>query len=95
MLGAETLAALGATRRQDFPAVLRRHARTEPVAPFALQVARLESPFGGHESLPLIPSGRRGNYMADPGKSSTRGRFPAASPPATGLQLFPQPAICK
>ena len=71
-LGAEALAALGATRRQDFLAVLGRHARAEPVAPLALQVARLKSPFGGHGSLPLIPSGRRGNYMAAPGKSSAR-----------------------
>jgi hypothetical protein len=43
------------------------------VAPFALQVARLKSPFGGHGSLPLIPSRRRGNYVIGMGKSSTAG----------------------
>lgn len=54
-LGAQPLAALGAARRQHFLAVLGRHARAETVAPLALQVARLERPFGGHGSLPLIP----------------------------------------
>lgn len=70
-LGAQTLAALGAAGGEHLLAVLRRHARAEPVAPFALQVAGLESPLGGHGSLPLIPSRSRGNYMPPRVESST------------------------
>ena len=40
---------------QNLLAVLGRHARTEAVAPFALQVAGLESALGGHGSRPLVP----------------------------------------
>ena len=69
-LRAEALAALGATRGQDLLAVLGRHARTEPVAPLALQVARLKSSFGGHGSQPLLSFAEAGNYVIEGGKSS-------------------------
>src|SRR5215467_14961256 len=39
--GREALASVGAATLQDEPAALRRHARTEPVAALAAQVARL------------------------------------------------------
>lgn len=67
-LSAEALAALGAARGQDLLAVLGRHARTEPVAPFALQVARLESPFGGHGSQPLKSFAEAGELHARVGQ---------------------------
>ena len=45
---ADALAALGATAGQHLAAVFRGHTRAEAVAPLALEVAGLESPFRGH-----------------------------------------------
>ncbi len=78
-LGAQTLPALGAARGENLLAVLGRHTRAEPVAPFALQVAGLESPLGGHGSLPLIPSRSRGNYMPLRVESSTASKTPKSA----------------
>lgn len=88
-LGAQTLAALGAARGQNLLAVLGCHPRAETMAPLALQVARLEGSFGGHGSLPLIPLGRRGNYMADPGESSARRALSGGLAPCDGIAAIP------
>src|SRR4249919_1708446 len=49
--GAKTLAALGATTREDLAAIGRRHAGTEAVVALALEVAGLVGALGGHGRL--------------------------------------------
>jgi hypothetical protein len=59
-LGAKTLAALGATAREDLAAIGRRHAGTETVVALALEVAGLVGALGGHGRLGVNDGKDRG-----------------------------------
>src|SRR5690606_35504013 len=78
--GAQALAALGTTTRQDLAAIGGLHAGTEAVVALALEVAGLEGALGGHGGTRF---GNGAKELESVGSAGTSVKF-ACMPPAPG-----------